>query len=122
MIALPKQLKAYLTFILTYRRFLICKLPQFLEESQFFPVRFRMVAPLCIIYTLLLFLRNRRHENQSFIKVATYFNLINTLPKQVEAYRNFILTKRRFLICRLKQVILRIWRNCHSFQRVNAAI
>ena len=101
---LPKQLEGYLTFILTYRRFLNCKLRQFLEEFQFFLGKFRIFPPLCIIYTLLLFLRNR-HKNQSF-KVATYFNLMNALPKQVEAYRNFILTKRRFLICKLSKLAL----------------
>ena len=47
---------------------------------------------------------------------------MNALPKQVEAYRNFILAKRRFLICKLQQVILRIWRNCHFFQGVNATV
>ena len=81
---LPKQLEAYLTFILTYRRFLNCKLQQLLEEFQFFLGRYTIFPPLCIIYTLLLFLRNHRHENQSFIKVATYFNLMNALPKQVK--------------------------------------
>ena len=47
---------------------------------------------------------------------------MNASPKQVEAYRNFILIKRRYIICKLQQVILRIWRNCCSSQRVNATI
>ena len=47
---------------------------------------------------------------------------MNASPKQVKTYRNFILTKRRFRICKLQQVILRTWTNCRSSQRVNATI
>ena len=47
---------------------------------------------------------------------------MNASPKQVEAYRNLILTKRRFLICKLQQVILNIWKSCCLSQRVNATV
>ena len=55
--ALPKLLGAYLTFVLTYPRFLNYKLQQSLEESQFFLGRFRMVAALfmhcCFFYEIM---------------------------------------------------------------------
>ena len=105
----------YLTFSLTYRRFLNYKLQQFLEKFQFFLERFRMVSLLfmhCYFFYEIIDTASSHSSRQ----------IMNVLPKQVYVYRDFILTRRRFLNCNLQQVIFRIWRNCHSFQRVNATI
>ena len=96
--ALPKLLEAYLAFVLTYPRFLNYKLQQSLEESQFFLGRFRMVAPLfmhcCFFYEII------DTASSHSLRQITYFYSMNASPKQVEAYQDFILTKRGFLICK----------------------
>ena len=84
------ELEAYPTFTLTYRRFLNYKLQQFLENFQFFLGRVRIVAPLfmdCCFFHEFIDTASRHSSRQT----------MNAVPKQVEVYRNFILTKCRFL-------------------------